>query len=102
MTRLATIRPEFVDFIPKTLQEGVLYISRKYKTATHRCACGCASKVVTPLNPSGWTVTTHGHAVTLRPSIGSWSLQCRSHYWITEGRIEWALEFTEQEIDAVR
>lgn len=102
MTRIAALRPEFVEFIPAEPQSGVLYISRKYQTATHLCCCGCGSKVVTPLNPSGWRLSVAGEAVTLYPSIGSWSLPCKSHYWITGNRIQWAGPMSQRQIEAVR
>jgi hypothetical protein len=38
------IRHEFVEFIPKERQEGVLYVSIPYATAVHNCFCGCGLK----------------------------------------------------------
>jgi hypothetical protein len=102
MNRIATIRTEFVEFIPGSLQEGVLYVSRKYHTASHLCACGCGNKVVTPLNPSGWNLATKRGKTTLYPSIGNWSLPCESHYWIREDKIKWDRKWSRAEIDAVR
>lgn len=102
MNRIETIRPEFVEFIPSTLQSGVLYVSHKYHTASHLCCCGCGSKVVTHLNPGGWRVSTKYDQITLYPSVGSWSLTCKSHYWIRANRIEWAPQWSQQEIEAGR
>ncbi len=96
------IRPEFVEFIPDDVENGVLYISTRYATATHRCACGCGEIVVTPIRPADWTLTWDGETVTLNPSIGNWSLPCRSHYWIIESRIIWARKWSASEIDAGR
>ena len=45
------LRHEFVDFVPKRLDDGVLYVSIRFGTAVHRCACGCGEEVVTPLGP---------------------------------------------------
>lgn len=99
MNQISSIRPSLVEFIPSALDPGVLYISNKYRTATHLCACGCGNRVVTPLNPSGWQVTNNRDgAVSLYPSIGSWSLPCNSHYWIRENRIQWAPKWTKEEI----
>lgn len=85
-----TIRAEFVEFIPTFLKEGVLYVSEKYRTATHLCACGCGKKVVTPLKDDGWKMSVDGEGnVTLSPSIGSFNLQCKSHYFIRGGKIKW-------------
>jgi len=102
MNRTESVRPEFVDFIPKTLATGVLYISRKYGTASHLCCCGCGNKVVTPLKPGGWQLTVQRGAVTLYPSIGNWSLPCQSHYFIRGNRIVWASQMSKADIEANR
>ena len=69
--RIDAFRPIFVEAVPEWLEEGVLYISLKYKTALNRCACGCSSEVVTPLGPTDWTLSERRSRVSLRPSIGS-------------------------------
>lgn len=102
MSRVEHVRGEFVEFIPKTLENGVLYISKKYKTASHLCCCGCGNKVVTPLKPGGWQLRTNEKGVTLHPSIGSWNLPCQSHYVIREGGIVWAPKWSKAEIEAGR
>lgn len=99
---IRSLKPEFVDAIPKALADGTIYISRKYSTAVHRCCCGCGQKVVTPLRPTDWKLRVSGNAVSLWPSIGNWSFPCRSHYWIVENRVEWSYEMTQEEIDAGR
>lgn len=102
MSRLRSIRPEFVEFIPKELEEGVLYISIPYKTAVHRCACGCGSKITTPIRPARWRFTYDGESVSLCPSIGNWSYPCQSHYWIERNRVEWAPRWSKEKIAAGR
>lgn len=102
MTRQANLRHAYVEYIPEKLDPGVLYISRKYRTASHLCCCGCDSKVVTPLNPAKWKLTDQGQTVSLFPSIGNWSFPCKSHYWIDHGRIRWAREMSERQIANVR
>jgi hypothetical protein len=89
---------EFVEFIPEELQERTLYISKKYGTAVHKCCCGCGHEVVTPLSPVGWRLTFDGKTVSLYPSIGNWSLPCKSHYFITRNRVEWSYEWSEEAI----
>ena len=101
-TKQKTIRPEFVDLIPDDLDEGVLYISILYSTASHRCACGCSEEVVTPIKPTDWSLTWNGEAATLNPSIGNWSQPCQSHYWIIENRIVWAKKWSPSKIEANR
>ena len=84
------LRHEFVEFIPKELEDNVIYISIRFKTAVHKCACGCGNKTVTRLSPTDWKFTFNGDSVTFYPSIGNWGFPCQSHYWITNNKIEWA------------
>lgn len=102
MTRLSRIRHEFVDFIPEPLEQGVLYVSRRYRTAAHLCCCGCGLEVVTPLNDAKWQVTERGGEIWLSPSVGNWSFPCQSHYWIEGGRVRWAGRMSAGAIAAVR
>ena len=96
------LRNEFVDHIPEELDDGVLYVSMRFGTVVHLCACGCGKEVVTPLGPVEWKLTYDGRTISLEPSIGNWSFPCRSHYWIDEGVVRWARGFTEAEIALVR
>jgi hypothetical protein len=86
--RASTLHPSFSKHIPSEPDEGVLYVSMEYATAVHLCACGCKSKVVTPLGQADWQLTFDG-TVSLRPSIGNGLLPCRSHYHIRHDAIEW-------------
>ncbi len=97
-----TLSHEFVQFIPEQLQEGVLYVSTAYATATHRCFCGCGREVVTPLSPTDWKLIFDGETVSLSPSIGNWSFPCRSHYWIETSEVQWCGEMSQKAIDAGR
>ncbi|MBT2515824.1 hypothetical protein J7E29_00060 [Streptomyces sp. ISL-90] len=87
-------RAEFVQRIPPNREPDVLYVSRKYGTAVHSCACGCGNKVVTPLNPAGWRLTVAGSEVTLFPSVGNWWFPCRSHYFIEKGAVRWSTDWS--------
>ena len=93
---------EFVDYIPEELKDRVLYVSIRFGTVVHRCACGCGEEVVTPLGPAEWRLTYDGRTISLAPSIGNWSFICRSHYWIDEGSVRWARGFSEREVALVR
>ena len=97
MTRMDTLTHEFVHFIPEDLAEGTLYVSIPFVTAIHLCCCGCGHEVVTPLDPDGWRLTFDGKSVSLHPSIGNWSLTCRSHYWITRNYVHWVPGWAESE-----
>lgn len=94
--------PEFVEFIPRELEEGVLYLSIAYLIAVHRCACGCGSKVVTPIGPTDWRFEYDGESVSLQPSIGNWQFPCRSHYWITANNVRWSRSWSDEEIRSGR
>lgn len=102
MTPRASITHEFVEFIPRDLQDGRVYVSIEYATAVHRCACGCGNKVVTPITPTDWKLSFDGETISLYPSIGNWSFPCRSHYWIRENRVEWTGRWSRHEVDAGR
>jgi uncharacterized protein DUF6527 len=102
MNRISCIQPKFVEFIPEHLEAGVLYVSRRYATASHLCCCGCGLEVVTPLNPAKWRLTERGGAVSLAPSIGNWSFPCKSHCWIMGNRVRWAGAMSPEMITAVK
>lgn len=92
----------FVEFMPKVLEEGVLYVSMSYATASHVCFCGCGMKVVTPLSPTDWRLSFNGDTVSLDPSIGNWSYPCRSHYILRGNRVVWAGAMSHRQVRAVR
>lgn len=97
MTRINHLDHHYVEFIPKDLDEGTIYISTRFKTASHLCCCGCGTKVVTPLNPAQWHLEDHGNSISLSPSIGLGTLPCRSHYWITGSQVNWCAPMTKRD-----
>ena len=92
------MRLQLVELMPAKLEPGVLYVSQKYQTAAHLCACGCGEKVRTQLGPLGWRFTKQRAGPSLYPSIGNWQKPCRSHYFIEGGRIVWAAPMSEAEV----
>ncbi len=89
--KFTELTPVFVDTIQSDIEEGILYISEKYRVAIHLCACGCKGKTVTPLGKDQWTLTKNGDKVTLRDSIGNWTHEkpnYHAHYYITDNKIE--------------
>lgn len=81
---------EFVNQIPSELEDGVLYVCINCNVIVHRCACGCGEKTVTPIDKNyGWKISYDGQSITLRPSIGNFSIPCKSHYYITDNKVEW-------------
>jgi hypothetical protein len=97
-----TFDHEFVEHIPEELEDGTIYISMPFATATHRCACGCGQEVVTPFSRTDWEMTFDGETVSLSPSIGNWNFACQSHYWIERGQVCWARPWSREEIDRGR
>ena len=100
--RISRVTPEFVDRIPKVLDDGVIYISEKFSTSAHNCCCGCGRKVVLPLKAGRWTLKNRAGKISLSPSVGNWSLACQSHYWIEGNAIRWSTKFTSSQIAANR
>ena len=83
MTRIESLDHRFVEYMPDSLDEGIVYMSMRFATVLHLCCCGCGNEVVTPLDPTEWQMTFDGRSVSLSPSIGNWSFDCQSHYWIS-------------------
>ena len=96
------LKHEFVEFIPEYLEQGTLYISIRFATASHLCCCGCGNKVVTPISTTDWKLIFNGKTVSLDPSIGNWSFPCQSHYWIRNNRIYWAAQWSQSQIERGR
>ncbi len=99
--RINEITPQVVELAPKELRPGILYVSYKYKLALHLCCCGCGEKVVTPLTPAEWQLRLTNGVATLHPSIGNWSMKCKSHYFIRNNKVIWAGEISNRQIAAV-
>ena len=94
--------PEFVEFMPKELRSDKLYISIRFRTTSHLCACGCGNRVVLPLSPAEWKLYYDGETVSICPSVGNWEFPCRSHYWIRKNKIVWAKPMDQDQIDRRR
>ncbi len=92
----------FIAHIPEQVEEGIIYISTEYSMAIHKCCCGCGKEVVTPLSPTDWKLIFDGKTVSLYPSIGNWSFECQSHYFIINNMVEWAPRWTKKQIEKER
>lgn len=92
------IRLQRVHYMPKDLETGVLYVSEEFATAAHLCACGCGSKIRTPLRPTEWSLEETENGPSLYPSIGNWQQACQSHYLICQGEIVWSDKWTPKQI----
>lgn len=47
-------------------------------------------------------MTFDGETVSLRPSIGNWTLKCRSHYVIDRGKVIEAGPWSDEQVEAER
>ena len=92
------LKHEFVEYIPDYLENGTIYISMVFATASHQCCCGCGNEVVTPISPTDWQLIFDGESISLSPSIGNWNFKCKSHYWIKNNSVEWARRWTSRVI----
>lgn len=96
--KINKVKVEFVDKIPSNLYFGILYVCINCNVIVHKCACGCGEKTVTPIDKKyGWIMKYDGQTITLRPSIGNFNTRCKSHYYITDNRIEWLEEYKQEE-----
>jgi|SRR5450759_1822319 len=96
------IELERVRYMPKELRPGVLYVSEEFGTAAHLCACGCGSKIRTPLGATEWSIKETPAGPSLSPSVGNWQQACQSHYFIDRGEVVWAPKWTPEQVAAGR
>jgi hypothetical protein len=83
-----------VGRIPKQLSEGVVYHSPEFDVAALLCACGCGHRVML-LVPDSHQVSYERGMATVKPSIAVCDAPCKSHYFITAGRVEWLPAFSD-------
>jgi len=96
------MKHKFVEIIPEKLDSDCLYISIDFSTAVHKCVCGCGNEVVTPFSPTDWSFTFNGESISLDPSIGNWSFECKSHYWLKKGKVINCSKWNDTEIEIGR
>ena len=94
-SRTSRLRPRFVELLPEfdKIREGEMWISMEHGTINLRCPCGCGSLTVLTLDPSRWQLYFDGEDVTIEgnPTSSIWTAaECGSHYFIREGKVEWA------------
>ncbi|MCB1470126.1 MAG: hypothetical protein KDK08_23960 [Rhizobiaceae bacterium] len=102
MRAAVPLQHEFVDSAPERMEQGIVYVSIKYRSVIHLCVCGCGNEVVTPLSPTDWRLTFDGVSVSLDPSVGNWSLPCRSHYFVRRNNAIWADDWSNERVAAGR
>ncbi len=55
-----------------------------------------------PFTPTDWKMTFDGETISLCPSIGNWTLKCRSHYVIDHGKVVKAGPWSDEQVEAER
>lgn len=83
-----------VERIPKLLSEGIVYHNKEFRLAALLCACGCGHRV-TLLVPDSHQVSSEAGLATIRPSIAVCDAVCKSHYFVSAGKVEWLPAFTQ-------
>lgn len=89
-----------VERIPKPLSNGVVYHSEEFEVGALLCACGCGHRV-SLLVPDSHQITSEGGMATIRPSIAVCDAPCKSHYYISAGRVEWLPAFSDAMAESV-
>lgn len=100
---MRNIKFKFMDDLPHTceMEEDIVYVSFEDNVSKHLCMCGCGELIVTPISPVEWSLVYNGR-YSLSPSIGNWQLPCKSHYFITDEKVEMSYQFTDSKIKAVQ
>lgn len=89
-----------VERLPKVLREGIVYHSEEYEIGALLCACGCGHRV-SLLVPDSHQIHSESGLATIRPSIAVCDAPCKSHYYISGGRVEWLPAFSREMAKAV-
>ena len=101
--KVQSLRPKYVEHLPESLEEGILYVCEEFSLTAHKCCCGCGEDVHNKLGPAKWRLIKHPDGrVSLDPSVGNWKYACRSHYWICENEVLEAAPMSSRAIQAVQ
>lgn len=79
---------ETVERIPKVLSPGVVYHNVEFEVAALVCACGCGHRI-SLLVPDGHRISLKGNVPSIKPSILVADAPCHSHFYITNGEVDW-------------
>lgn len=88
---MKTLRKEiiesiYIDSLPvkEKMEQGRIYISKKFNGSSHLCLCGCGMECYLPISKGEWELTDDNGKITITPSIQQ-RFSCESHYIITKG-----------------
>jgi len=91
---------EAVERIPKVLSPGVVYHNVEFEVAALLCACGCGHRI-SLLVPDGHRIDVKGNVPSITPSILVADGACHSHYYITDGEVDWCPSISASQVAAV-
>lgn len=77
------IVPVYLEFIPETLKQDLVYISKEYQVSVHLCLCGCGNKAVVPFGKNGWNLIENEGKISFTPSILNTNCPNKYHYILT-------------------
>lgn len=84
-----------VEEPPENLKPRTIYViqdGNEPDSLVFDCPCGCGNRIELNLLPDcrpQWAFKVKGKKLSISPSV--WATRgCRSHFWIREGRVEWA------------
>jgi hypothetical protein len=89
-----------VERIPKELRPGIVYHTKEFELGAMLCACGCGHRVDL-LVPDSHQIYSEDGLATIRPSVAVCDAPCKSHYFISAGRVQWLRPFSEAHAKAV-
>ena len=98
MSRIDSYTCIFPEEFPRIPAEGTMYVSLKDHLCVYLCPCGCKSivsifvKLRTDNFDPGkevWDFSFNMGKPSLSPSINCIDFDCKSHYFIRKGKVEW-------------
>jgi len=85
---MTTYAYEVVERIPKVLSLGIVYHNVDFDVAALVCPCGCGHRI-SLLVPDGHRIAVRGNVPSIVPSILVADAPCHSHFYITDGEVDW-------------
>jgi len=88
-------RVERCEDVPDSLDPASIYVVGEAHHDWHlvmTCPCGCNAVIFLNLLPETrpcWTYKITKGNISIHPSVWR-TAGCRSHFWVREGRIQWA------------
>lgn len=89
-----------VERIPTEISPGVVYHNVEFELAELRCACGCGHRI-TLLVPDSHRISVAGSVPSITPSILVADARCHSHFFITDGEVEWLPAYSRSQAETV-